>query len=326
MIWKMNKDNQIKVSICVPVYGGEKYIAQCARSLFEQTYEDMEYVFVNDCTKDKSIEVVLQVAEDYPHRKDAVKIVNHDRNHGLAASRRTGVENATGDYFLYIDEDDYLERDAISRYVACALETDADIVMADHNFVMSDGVVPHHDVIPEDKREYVRRLLTRKTSIEIWGRLFRRSFVMEHQLFAPEGLDMSEDFVLIPRMVYLAKRVAKVDACLLNYVRYNEGAGSRSVKRRGLETTAQAMEMLEDFFTKIPDAADYADALTMAKLHNKVTLYGIAAKKDYGFIRPLYPEVSVWRSPLELKKKLLLTLASWHLDSLVFRIIHHFVL
>lgn len=322
----MKKENNIKVSICVPVYGGEKYIAQCARSLFEQTYEDMEYVFVNDCTKDKSIEVVLQVAEDYPKRKDAVKIVNHDKNHGLAASRRTGVENATGDYFLYIDEDDYLEPDAISRYVTCALETDADIVMADHNFVMSDGVIPHHDVIPEDKGDYVRKLLTRKTSIEIWGRLFRRSFVMEHELFAPEGLDMSEDFVLIPRMVYLAKRVAKVDACLLNYVRYNEGAGSRSVKRRGLETTAQAMEILEDFFTKIPDAADYADALTMAKLHNKVTLYGIAAKKDYGFIRPLYPEVSVWRSPLELKKKLLLTLAAWHLDSLVYRIIHYFVL
>ena len=315
----------MKISLCIPVYGGEKYIAKCARSLFEQTYEDLEFVFVNDCTKDRSIEVVLEVAEDYPARKEAVKIVNHDRNHGLAASRRTGVLNATGDYFLYIDEDDYLEPDAIARYVACAQETDADIVMADHNFVMRDGVVPHHDVVPDDKKEYVKRLLTRKTSIEIWGRLFRRSFVMEHQLFAPEGLDMSEDFVLIPRMVYLARRVAKVDACLLNYVRYNEGAGSRSVKRRGLETTVQAMEILEDFFTKIPDASEYAESLKMAKLHNKVTLYGIAAKKDYGFIRPLYPEVSVWRSPLELNKKLLLTIASLHLDTLVFRIIHHFL-
>lgn len=314
----------IKVSICVPVYGGEKYIAQCARSLFEQTYENMEYVFVNDCTKDKSIEVVLQVAEDYPERKDAVKIVNHDRNRGLAASRRTGVENATGDYFLYIDEDDYLEKDAISQYVSCAIETGADIVMADHNFVMSDGVIPHYDVVPADKKEYVKMLLTRKTSIEIWGRLFRRSFVTEHQLFAPEGLDMSEDFVLIPRMVYLAKRVAKVDACLLNYVRYNEGAGSKGVKLRGLETTAQAMEILEDFFTKIPDSADYAETLTMAKLHNKVTLYGIAAKKDYGFIRPLYPEVSVWHSSLGLKKKILLTLASWGLDTIVFHTISYF--
>ena len=315
----------MKVSICVPVYGGEKYIAQCARSLFEQTYEDMEYVFVNDCTKDKSIEVVLQVAEDYPGRKAAVKIVNHDRNRGLAASRRTGAEHATGDYFLYIDEDDYLEKTAISQYVAKALETDADIVMADHNFVMVDGVVRHRDVIPEDKKEYVKRLLTRQTSIEIWGRLFRRSFVLEHGLFAPEGLDMSEDFVLIPRMVYLARRVAKVDAALLNYVRYNEGAGSRSVKRRGLETTAQAMEILEAFFTQIPDAADYAESLRMAKLHNKVTLYGIAAQKDYDFVRPLYPEVSVWHSELDLKKKLLLTLASWGLDSLVYKCIHHYM-
>jgi glycosyltransferase involved in cell wall biosynthesis len=315
---------EIKVSICVPVYGGEKYIAQCARSLFEQSYDNIEYVFVNDCTKDKSIEVVQHVVEDYPHRKKSLRIVNHDRNRGLAASRRTGVENSLGDYFLHIDEDDYLEKDAIRQYVDCAMETDADIVMADHNYVMSNGIVPHYDVVPADKKAYVKMLLTRQASIEIWGRLIRRSFVMEHSLFAPEGLDMSEDFVLIPRMVYLAKRVAKVDACLLNYVRYNEGAGSKGVKLRGLETTAQAMEILEDFFTKIPDSADYAETLTIAKLHNKVTLYGIAAKKDYGFIRPLYPEVSVWRSSLGLKKKILLTLASWGLDSIVFHTIGFF--
>ena len=86
----------IKVSICVPVYGGEKYIANCARSLFGQTYDNIEYVFVNDCTKDRSIEVVQQVAEEFPHRKSSLKIVNHEKNSGLAASRRTGVENATG--------------------------------------------------------------------------------------------------------------------------------------------------------------------------------------------------------------------------------------
>ena len=316
--------NQIKVSICVPVYGGEKYIEQCARSLFEQTYDNIEYVFVNDCTKDRSIEVVLKVAEDYPQRQSAVRVVNHDRNRGLAASRRTGVENATGDYYFHIDEDDYLEKDAISRYVARAEETGADIVVADHNFVMSDGIVPHHDQIPSDKKEYVKMLLTRKASIEIWGRLVRRSFVMEHGLFAPEGLDLSEDYVLIPRMAYYANRVEKVDACLLNYVRYNLDAGSRKVRRRGLETTARAMELLEEFFMTVPDAEDFVEDLQRAKLYNKVTMYGMAAKADYGFIRPLYPEVSVWQTPIELKYKMLLTLASWGLDSLVFRIVSIF--
>ena len=177
----------IKVSICVPVYGAEKFMEKCARSLFEQTYHNIEYVFVNDCTPDRSIEIIRQVLLDYPQRQASVKIVEHEHNRGLSASRHTAVLHATGDYFLHFDDDDYMETDAISRYVACAVETGADVVMADHNFVYQDQVVPYYDVVPADKTDYVRRLLTRRSTIEIWGRLIRRSFVMENQLFAPES-------------------------------------------------------------------------------------------------------------------------------------------
>lgn len=314
----------IKVSICVPVYGGEKYIANCARSLFGQTYDNIEYVFVNDCTKDRSIEVVQQVAEEFPHRKSSLKIVNHEKNSGLAASRRTGVENATGDYFLYIDEDDYLEQDAIRQYVACAVETGADMVVADHNFVYQDKAVPHDDVVPDDKAEFVRRLLTRKSTIEVWGRLLRRSFVIENHLFAPDGLDLGEDYVIVPVMAYKAAKVAKVDAPLMNYVKYNTTSGSRVLSHRNLETIIKAMAILCDFFSNIPDAAEYAEALQQAKLYNKVTLYGMAAKEEYAFLRPLYPEVSVWKTPINIKYKLLLLFASWRWDSLVFRVVSMF--
>ena len=312
----------LKVSICVPVYGAEKFMEKCARSLFEQTYDHIEYVFVNDCTPDRSIEIIRQVLVDYPQRQSAVKIVEHEHNRGLSASRHTAVLHATGDYFLHFDDDDYMEPDAISRYVACAVETGAGVVMADHNFVYQDRVVPYYDVVPADKTDYVRRLLTRRSTIEVWGRLIRRSFVIEHDLFAPDGLDLSEDFVLVPVMVYKAAKVAKVDAPLVNYVKYNTGAGSRCVRRRGLETTVRAMEMLCEFFSSVPDAARYKDTLQEAKLHNKVTLYGLAALTDYDYIRPLYPDVSVWHSKIAFKKKLLLTLAGWGFDRLVFRCIH----
>ena len=298
---------------------------KCARSLFEQTYDHIEYVFVNDCTPDRSIEIIRQVLLDYPQRQSAVKIVEHEHNRGLSASRHTAVLHATGDYFLHFDDDDYMEPDAISRYVACAVETGADMVMADHNFVYQDRVVPYYDVVPADKTDYVRRLLTRRSTIEVWGRLIRRSFVIEHDLFAPDGLDLSEDFVLVPVMVYKAAKVAKVDAPLVNYVKYNTGAGSRCVRRRGLETTVRAMEMLCEFFSSVPDAARYKDTLQEAKLHNKVTLYGLASLTDYDYIRPLYPEVDVWRSSIAFKKKLLLTMAEWGFDRLVFRCIHHVI-
>lgn len=315
----------IKVSICVPVYGAELFMAKTARSLFAQTYSDIEYIFVNDCTKDRSIDILRETLEEFPHRKSQTHIIEHEKNKGLSATRHTAVLHATGDYFFHFDDDDYLEPDAIARYVEKAEETQADMVMADYNFIYLDHSTPHYDEVPADKTEYIRRLLTRRSTIQVWGRLIRRRFVMEHDLFAPDGLDLSEDYVLIPRMVYLAGKVAKIDAPLVNYVRYNTTSGSTVVRRKGLETTVKAMEILEDFFTTIPDAADYMEVLKEAKLHNKVTLYGLAAKADYAYVRPLYKDIPVWSSSLDLKKKLLLVLASWHLDGLVFRIIHHYI-
>ena len=73
----------MKVSLLIPVYGVEKYIEKCAVSLFEQTYEDIEYIFVDDCTPDNSMNVLSGVIERYPKRKDHTRIIHHDRNLSL---------------------------------------------------------------------------------------------------------------------------------------------------------------------------------------------------------------------------------------------------
>ena len=76
-------------SIVVPVYGVEKYIGRCAETLFSQTYDNIQFVFVNDGTKDKSMEVLAEVLEGYQHLKNRVVIVNKE-NGGLPAARKTG--------------------------------------------------------------------------------------------------------------------------------------------------------------------------------------------------------------------------------------------
>ena len=102
-----------KVSICVPVYGVEKYIERCAISLFEQTYPDIDFIFVNDCTKDRSIEILEEVITRYPERQKDIKIINHAKNLGLAAARNTLIENATGEFVFIVDSDDYLALNAV---------------------------------------------------------------------------------------------------------------------------------------------------------------------------------------------------------------------
>ena len=101
-------------SIVVPVYGVEKYIGRCAETLFSQTYDNIQFVFVNDGTKDKSMEVLAEVLEGYQHLKDRVVIVNKE-NGGLPAARKTGMEYVTGDYVLHVDSDDWLELDAVEQ-------------------------------------------------------------------------------------------------------------------------------------------------------------------------------------------------------------------
>ena len=101
------------VSILVPVYKVEDYIERCARSLFEQTYSNLEFIFVDDCSPDDSVEILGRIMDDYPARKEAVRIIRHNHNRGSAASRNTALDNGSGEFVFAVDSDDWLELDGL---------------------------------------------------------------------------------------------------------------------------------------------------------------------------------------------------------------------
>ena len=124
--------NQIpKVSMLVPIYGVEKFIERCAVSLFEQTYQNIEYIFVNDCTKDNSVVILKNVMERYPQRKPQVRIIEHEKNKGLAGARNTAVAAATGEFVMHVDSDDYVDKDIVKKTILSQKKVDADIVIVD---------------------------------------------------------------------------------------------------------------------------------------------------------------------------------------------------
>ena len=103
------------ISILVPVYNVNLYIERCARSLFEQTYKNIEFIFVNDCTPDNSIDILKTIITSYPEVYDKVKIINHINNKGLSYARNTALQNATGEYIIHIDSDDFIDRNCIKE-------------------------------------------------------------------------------------------------------------------------------------------------------------------------------------------------------------------
>lgn len=207
-----------KVTIAVPVYGVEAYIEKCAESLFEQTYPNLEFLFINDCTPDRSIEIIERVLERFPNRKDQVRIINQEINKGCPAARNLAVQLATGDFIFHVDADDYIEKDAISTLVIEQKATDADLVVA--NYVIETpnetGLVSYCD-ISKPKEEIVKDCLDDKSSQSVWGILIRRQIYLDHNIRADESFHVGEDWQVAPLLLYYAKKIAYVDKVVYHY-------------------------------------------------------------------------------------------------------------
>ena len=120
-------EKQPLISVIVPVYKVENYIAECATSLFTQTYSNIEYIFVNDGSPDASLSVLNKLIEEkFFSLRDRIVIVNKE-NEGLPMTRKVGLQYAKGEYILHVDSDDWLETNAIEILVRRALETNADL-------------------------------------------------------------------------------------------------------------------------------------------------------------------------------------------------------
>lgn len=213
-----------KVSVLVPVYKVKGYIERCARSLFEQTYSNLEYVFVDDCSPDNSVEVLERIVDDYPARKDTVRIVRHDHNRGLAASRNTALDNATGAFVCAVDSDDWLELDAVEKLVNRQIETSADIVAGNMIMHRIDGDELFTETSCSNKEELVLLQLQRSWDHTVCRKLIRRSLYENNGIRCVEGCDMTEDRYQMAHLAYFAESYALIDDVVYHYERRNEGS------------------------------------------------------------------------------------------------------
>ena len=214
----------MKISILIPVFNVENYIERCARSLFEQTYSDLEFVFVNDCTPDRSMDVLKHVLEDYPERKENVRILTHEKNRGLAATRNTALDNASGDFISVVDSDDWLEKDAIELLVEKQIETNSDIVTGKTHMHYEEGVKDLVEKKYADKNQMLLQQLKDIWTMDtfIWGRIYRRSLYEDNHIRCLEGANYAEDRYQVVRLSYFVDSFATIDAFVYNYEKRNE--------------------------------------------------------------------------------------------------------
>jgi len=202
-----------KVSVIVPVYGVEKYIERCARSLFEQTLDDIEYIFVDDCTPDCSMEILYTLIQEYRPRivemNYNVRIEKMPTNSGQAAVRRHGIQLAKGDYIIHCDSDDWVDRDMYRQMYEKAVEEDADLVVVDiacHNGYSSTKILNGCNKL--DNRSFVNDMLFQNITWSLCNKLFKSSIYGYITTYPTDN--MGEDMALVMQMAVNCRRVSYV--------------------------------------------------------------------------------------------------------------------
>lgn len=198
-----------KFSIIIPVYNVESYIKKCLDSVTRQTFSDYEVIVVNDGTKDNSMDIV----KNYP-----VKIINQS-NKGLSEARNNGVKHATGDYLIFLDSDDYWEKDLLQK-VNESLSNKPDVVRFQIQEVYEDGrkIQYQENSFINKSGEEAFELLTSYHFVEnAWCYAIKRKYYnIEKFSFKKDALH--EDFGLIPLVIIKAKKVNSISYVGYNYV------------------------------------------------------------------------------------------------------------
>ncbi len=236
------------VTVIVPVYGVEKYIAECAESLFSQTYSDIEYVFCDDCTPDRSIELLREIVERYPERKERVRIVHNDTNMGIGTTRKRLVSEVHTDTFLFVDSDDVLPLNAVKTLVKRMKETDTDIVDGAYAIYVDEKVgkviTPPHD----EPSKYLDKILCQNIILpRVWGRLYKTSVLDKVKDLFIEGIDFAEDICATSRLACVTSR-SWTDEVVYYYRTDNINSYTRNITKRNILSYFRAMSMVLSFY------------------------------------------------------------------------------
>ena len=218
-------NNRYKLSLIAPIYGVEKYIRKFAETALGQTYEDMEFIFVNDGTKDRSMEILEELIEEqFSHLRPRIVIVNKE-NGGLPSARKSGLEVAQGEYILFADSDDWLELDAAERVMAEAERTDADMVYFDlvKEYGHKQSVKHERTYTAETKVRWIENMFNYRSFGYTVTKCFRRKLYTENNIYIPK-LGMHEDICLMAQIIFYARSIAQLPLPLYHYRKDNPAA------------------------------------------------------------------------------------------------------
>ena len=236
------------LSVIVPVYNVEKYLPQCLDSLVNQTLENMEIIVINDGTKDNSQQIIDDYAARYPQIRPFKKT-----NGGIADTRNFGLAQVQGEYFGFLDSDDYTELDMFEKMVAAAKKENADVVISNFNWVYGEEKRLEKEGPYAPGKDMLIHLFA-----TLWNKIYRTDFVRKTGLQFPRGYRYEDACFLYCLTPHITK-LAFVDEAFVSYVQL--GNSITHTNNHEVKDMIHVFEIISDYFKSQGWEKEYHDEL-----------------------------------------------------------------
>ena len=274
------------ISVIIPVYKIERFAERCARSLMEQDFQDVEFIFVDDASPDGSMEIIRRICGEYDRN---VKYLVHEVNKGLPAARNTGMAAAAGEFIYHCDSDDYLEPTLLKELYDAATREGADFAYCD--FFLDFGTSKRHMTNPDftDPESMIKEgFLAGTMKYNVWNKLVKKD--LYNQITFPEGRPMGEDMTMIA-VAMGATKCAHVPKALYHYMRTNSEAYTSALSQKRLDDIRSNMDRTIGFLSKW-EVADKERFIEYFKLSIKLPFLFSGDKSQYKLWEEWYPEAN----------------------------------
>ncbi|MCF5869650.1 glycosyltransferase family 2 protein [Aeromonas veronii] len=303
-----------KVSVIVPVYNAHVYVERALVSLMEQTLDDVEFIIIDDGSRDNSLAIIQNVISNYPSRLAQVVLISRE-NRGVAATRMQGMELATGDYVIHLDSDDWAEPHWLEAMYERAILDDSDVVICDYSAIYNNKNVYVKQSISLNSDDCVSDLLCGKLFGVTWNKLIKRKLLLDSKVRFYDNINILEDFIFITQVFIAARKISHVSKAYINYNRLNESSITSLFSVKKINDILTATNVVDEIFKKNLYHDKFYMDIQYFKLRIKfwvLSISGVNTEVKTNNFWYLYPETDsvIWSSPMKIQNKIIIYLGS----------------
>ena len=231
---------ELLISVIIPVYNSLKLIDRCIDSLTNQTSNNFEAVFVDDCSVDGSYDYLCKKLSSC---KFKYKVLKNEENSGPGVTRNNGIKNSNGNYVTFLDSDDYVSDSFIKYLLDIIVKQNYDVVIFDYNMIHKNGTKNIRNGLPLDEGEVKALDALALSNGMCWGKLYKRNIIFDNNVFFP-NLIRSEDLAFCKVFISKSKKIYYMKKSIYNYT-INDNSIMRTNNTLDINNNIKAFEFIE---------------------------------------------------------------------------------